>query len=275
MKSVKDIRDMIEAPDRAQRVLGMFEIRDILLAMLDHIDRSNGRTEGMGSHGNFSDIMREVAEGRKQIVSADLINRYQAVAIRIWGLFPHDPLSENNPAQFYIERLEAILDEGLLAPAAASDRQDNTVAASPDARDRNMSEHFNELTPAEHERLSLLNEELGEAIQVIGKILRHGFDSNWEGRLPETNREMLEKELGDIGYARELMLLSGDINLDAIRIRQASKALTIGEFLHHQVPCAVDYTKPHKFDLQKETGLPHVEYRICKCGLSEGNVIHV
>lgn len=37
----------------------------------------------------------------------------------------------------------------------------------------------------------------------------------------------------------------------------------------------VDYTKPHSFDLQKEPGRPHAEYKICKCGLSEGNVIHV
>ncbi len=32
--------------------------------------------------------------------------------------------------------------------------------------------HFNELTPAEAERLAYLAEECGEAIQIIGKILR-------------------------------------------------------------------------------------------------------
>ena len=37
--------------------------------------------------------------------------------------------------------------------------------------------HFNQLTPAEAERLALLLEELGEAQQAIGKILRHGYAS--------------------------------------------------------------------------------------------------
>ena len=34
---------------------------------------------------------------------------------------------------------------------------------------------FNELSPAEVERLAILAEEMGEAIQVIGKVLRHGY----------------------------------------------------------------------------------------------------
>lgn len=38
-------------------------------------------------------------------------------------------------------------------------------------------EHFNQLSPAEAERLALLSEELGEAQQAIGKILRHGQPS--------------------------------------------------------------------------------------------------
>lgn len=150
MKSVEDIRAVIEASGD-QRVSGIFEVQDILLAMLDHIDTLNGRT----------DIMREVAEGGKVIVSADLIKRYQAVAIRIWEIFPSDPLGDS-PAHFWIERLEAIVDKGLLVPSAP-----------------------------------------------------------------------------------------------------------------HACALPVDYTKPHKFDLQKETGLPHIEYQICKCGLSKGNVIHV
>lgn len=36
----------------------------------------------------------------------------------------------------------------------------------------------------------------------------------------------------------------------------------------------VDYTKPHPFDLDSESGLKHTGYRVCKCGLSEGNVLH-
>jgi hypothetical protein len=36
---------------------------------------------------------------------------------------------------------------------------------------------FNQLTDAEAERLALLAEECGEVVQVIGKILRHGYES--------------------------------------------------------------------------------------------------
>lgn len=52
---------------------------------------------------------------------------------------------------------------------------------------------FNRLTPAEAERLALLAEECGEAIQAIGKILRHGYESN-HPEFTETNRTQLPDE---------------------------------------------------------------------------------
>ncbi len=45
-----------------------------------------------------------------------LLDRYQQCARRIWQLFPEDPLGDD-PAHCWIERLEAILDRGLLAPS--------------------------------------------------------------------------------------------------------------------------------------------------------------
>ena len=65
-------------------------------------------------------------------------------------------------------------------------------------------DHFNKLTPAEAERLAILAEECGEVIQVIGKILRHGYDSyhpDQQGTKPElrfTNRKALGAELCDL-----------------------------------------------------------------------------
>jgi hypothetical protein len=56
-----------------------------------------------------------------------------------------------------------------------------------------MPEYFNKLNPAEAERLSLLLEECGEVLQIIGKIQRHGYGSS--------NRSLLEKELGHIMHA--------------------------------------------------------------------------
>lgn len=45
-----------------------------------------------------------------------LLLRYQRCAERIWNLFDHDPLPNNDPAQGYVERLEALLSRDLLAP---------------------------------------------------------------------------------------------------------------------------------------------------------------
>ena len=61
-----------------------------------------------------------------------------------------------------------------------------------------MSEHFNQLTPAEAERLAMLIEECGEVIQIAGKILRHGYASHHPATPNITNRDMLASELTDV-----------------------------------------------------------------------------
>ena len=61
-----------------------------------------------------------------------------------------------------------------------------------------MSEHFNNLSPAEAERLAMLAEECGEVIQVIGKILRHGYNSHHPQNPMVTNRQLLGRELTDL-----------------------------------------------------------------------------
>ena len=58
-----------------------------------------------------------------------------------------------------------------------------------------MSDHFNQLTPAQAERLAMLAEECAEVIQVVGKILRHGYDSHHPSDPSTTNRQLLEREI--------------------------------------------------------------------------------
>jgi NTP pyrophosphatase (non-canonical NTP hydrolase) len=92
---------------------------------------------------------------------------------------------------------------------------------------------FNKLTPAEAERLALLAEECAEVIQVIGKVLRHGFENHHPDGGP-SNRELLERECGDVGYAVALLVDAGD--LDALDIERYTdgKAQLIAPYLHHQ-----------------------------------------
>lgn len=112
-----------------------------------------------------------------------------------------------------------------------------------------MGEQFNGLTPAQAERLFYLLEELGEAQQAIGKILRHGYESRdptkavpvtddnrggtigWRNTSP-TNRDMLATELGDVQRAINMLCQAGDVS-------EAGILLVVGKgapmkYMHHQ-----------------------------------------
>lgn len=93
--------------------------------------------------------------------------------------------------------------------------------------------HFNRLTPTEAERLALLAEELGEAIQAVGKVLRHGYENSHPDS-EVTNRQHLERELGDAYHAVVLMCSAGDLSVESIASRADEKAKTAVRHLHHQ-----------------------------------------
>ena len=93
-------------------------------------------------------------------------------------------------------------------------------------------QNFNNLSPAETERLSILLEECGEVQQVIGKILRHGYDSGHPDGGP-TNRECLELELGDVYHAYQRLCVREDINEEAVLERAVVKGIKISQWLHH------------------------------------------
>lgn len=94
-------------------------------------------------------------------------------------------------------------------------------------------QHFNGLTPAEAERLALLLEELGEAQQAIGKILRHGYESRHPDGGP-TNREALQAELGDVYAAMDMLSEAGDLNSFAISNAMYAKKERVLKYMHHQ-----------------------------------------
>ncbi len=68
-----------------------------------------------------------------------------------------------------------------------------------------MTNHFNGLTEAKTERLVILIEECAEVQQCACKILRHGYDiRNPKDPGGETNREALNREMGDMYHAAEI-----------------------------------------------------------------------
>jgi len=102
-----------------------------------------------------------------------------------------------------------------------------------------MSDFTNNLTQAELERLAILGEYMGEAQVIIGKIIRHGYESYNPNALqmvgvPKlTNREMLEKELGKVSAAINFMNLGADIERDAIQGYSIKQMKTANRWLHH------------------------------------------
>lgn len=106
-----------------------------------------------------------------------------------------------------------------------------------------MGEHFNKLTPAELERLAYLGEELCEAGQIIGKILRHGYESYDPTKVesvgpggtpfyPPPNRHLLESELGDVARAVRMMVEAGDLR--AWRLDNLGRRPAPTKYMHHQ-----------------------------------------
>ncbi len=98
-----------------------------------------------------------------------------------------------------------------------------------------MSTHFNQLSPAEAERLALLAEECAEVIQIVGKILRHGYLSHNPNK-PEagTNQAMLENELGDVRAVTDLLIESSDVSGEMVAAHARSKLRNAKPYLHHQ-----------------------------------------
>lgn len=108
---------------------------------------------------------------------------------------------------------------------------------------------FNNLTPAQAERLALLAEELGEAVQIVGKCLRHGFNSfNPDDPRRARNWELLQRELDDVLFAIELLCVDGDLYEPSIEVCRAEKARKVWDYLHHQRDARLAYYKRHPLE---------------------------
>jgi hypothetical protein len=96
------------------------------------------------------------------------------------------------------------------------------------------------LTEAEAERLALVIESCAEVQHIACKILRHGYESvdpTERVKLnedPETNRNALERELGDLIGDCHLFIKAGDIDLKNVDDWTKSRPGRRKKYLHHQ-----------------------------------------
>jgi hypothetical protein len=99
---------------------------------------------------------------------------------------------------------------------------------------RQNKTHFNQLSPAEAERLAILAEECAEVIQVVGKILRHGYDSFHPGDAGRTtNRALLENEIGHVRAITQMMVKGEDVCDLEIQKGSLVKLERVDRYLHH------------------------------------------
>jgi len=92
--------------------------------------------------------------------------------------------------------------------------------------------HFNKLSPALLERLALLSEECAEVCMIVGKIIRHGYNS-YNPDTNECNANLIEQEIGDLFAAIELLEKSDEISMKRIMIHKEGKLERVKQYLHH------------------------------------------
>ena len=79
----------------------------------------------------------------------------------------------------------------------------------------------------------MLAEECGEVIQIVGKILRHGYESHHPDGGPD-NREHLMRELGDLMCVMEIMDEDCDLSIFDVSTFATQKHLKVHKYTHHQ-----------------------------------------
>lgn len=76
------------------------------------------------------------------------------------------------------------------------------------------------MTEAQLERIAKLLEECAEVVQICGKAIRFGYESEHNGR---TCLDRLEEELGDVLLSMRMMAENGDISLPNTTMRKETK----------------------------------------------------
>lgn len=98
---------------------------------------------------------------------------------------------------------------------------------------KTIEQHFNKLTPAEAELLTLLAEECAEIVQIVCKIQRHGLTSYHPNHPERSNRAELQREMGDVRAAMILLCQAGVTDKNKIHKWADEKIGRVQQYLHH------------------------------------------
>lgn len=154
-------------------------------------------------------------------------------------------MSKNDRAGETIEQIHDQLNDQHLASIGVGDGSGNLFVKGPyeavkrvqgfilENEQLRRDRPFNGLTPAQAELLALLSEELSEAGQVIGKILRHGYESHHPDNPGVSNRDLLTRELGDVNAAVNLLCKAQELDAGRILNCTTNKLARVGQYLHH------------------------------------------
>ena len=196
------------------------ELVEVYQTKIDLLRRALSRADDIAILGDAVAILRsyeqlrDVITAAKKDLSEELMNTAKSEECEFCKMW-----NSSNPLKLEFDRLRAERDAALALQA------DEEIAAEERLP-------FNGLTPAEAERLALLSEELGETVQAIGKVLRHGYENSHPDGGP-TNRESLERECGDVRHAILRLCDAGDLREAAINEHADDKAISVQEYLHH------------------------------------------
>lgn len=85
---------------------------------------------------------------------------------------------------------------------------------------------------AQRERFAIYKEELGENVQLLGKQDRFGIES-YSPFDPNqvTNKQLLEKEVGDVLIAIGMLVKAGDIDPQAVANHMKNKVHKLKDFI--------------------------------------------
>lgn len=93
------------------------------------------------------------------------------------------------------------------------------------------AENHPESRPLTHQyELSILGEECGQLIQVVGKTMRFGYETYSDSETKETNLDCLHKELGDILGAIDFAVERGLLDREQLVTQQFTKRKELMQF---------------------------------------------